>query len=220
MNRREALRTLAAGSATGALAAGVIIATPPAKAVTVSPIEQMVGQLRIMFDRPNAATEAECEANYEAFRTLQTRIVTTAPQTPRDVALQFMADTHWGDTGMGDEFSDHLRRLAGMPTTGEAFDVDLEGSDMSDPMRDAVEEYEAAYALQGEMAVAEDWKNCDAIYSARIGPAEDAIGSGLPATTLAGAVGAIRYVASQTDWLDEAHVAALRSALAYFDRRA
>lgn len=46
MNRREALRTLAAGGATGALAAGAIVATVPAEATTPDPLLDLVSLYR------------------------------------------------------------------------------------------------------------------------------------------------------------------------------
>lgn len=215
MNRREALRTLAAGSAAGALAAGVVVVTSPTHALAATPIEGMTARLRLMFDADtHAMTDAQGDAHSDAFSTLQERIIRAEAQTPRDVALQVMADTHWGSSDMSDEFSD---RLAAMANIGSVSADAVKAAPVADPMAEAVEEYEAAYALQGQMLEVEDWSGCEAIYGARIGPATSAILSGASVTTLAGAVAAVRYVANDKDWIDEGHAAALRAALAYLE---
>lgn len=111
MNRRDALLTLATGSAVGALAGGVaIMAMPPAAAAPASSIKDMVVQLHALFTRTGRdnETDQEAEAHCEAFSALQTCIIRAEPQTPRDVALQFLADTFFGDTDNSDEFRDRL----------------------------------------------------------------------------------------------------------------
>lgn len=57
MNRREALRTLAAGSAAGALAAGAVVAVTPAEAVAADPCLAFVSAWKAGRDRCSAAPD-------------------------------------------------------------------------------------------------------------------------------------------------------------------
>lgn len=241
MNRREALRTLAAGSAAGAIAGGMaVMATPSATAAPIG------AGLALAIERHRAALagmEASGkvqEACERALRTLETPDTRSAFDAADDA---FTLDC-------GREAAAHNRVIAApivtladmrakasylasvsrhmihdgntMATLLASMGGESSGTDAAptaDPMREAVEEYEAAYALQGELVEAEDWKACEAIYAERIGPAEDLIHAGPTVTTLAGAIAAVRYVATSENMAEEGPATALRAVLAYLDGR-
>lgn len=245
LTRRQALRALAAGSAAGALAAGVVVVATPTT-VTAEPIG---AELAILIERHRIAalaqdvamrmqTQAEekalrmpCATNEAAFREVDDRfnaacegqidamdaIVAAPIATLADMRAKatYLAQIMPGTCEHNGTIAALLASMGGASTKADARTATI-----ADPMREAVEEYEAAYARQGELANAEDWKGCEAIYEARIGPAESTILNGVRATTFAGAVAAVRYVASDKDWIQDGHAAALRSALTYFDGRA
>lgn len=77
-------------------------------------IEDMACRLRAIYDRDSSVmTDAEAEASCREFDALQEAIISAEPMTPRDVALQFMADTHYSKSDLSDGFVVRLVALAG-----------------------------------------------------------------------------------------------------------
>ena len=66
MNRREALRTLAAGSAAAALAAGAVVAVTPAEALAANPCLAFVTTWTAMADACDSAPNDAKDAFYDA----------------------------------------------------------------------------------------------------------------------------------------------------------
>lgn len=244
MNRREALRTLAAGSAAGALAGGMaIMATPSATAEPISHgLAVAIERHRIAQAAADAAAAARQPYAWAEFKSANADDETRAKFWALDkafddacgpmfhaldavaaVPIVTLADMRAKAVFLAEHMPgtcDHNETMAALIASMGGEDPASAPAPVADPMREAVEEYEAAYAVQREASDAEDWKACEAIYAERISPAEDAIERGLAVTTLAGAIAAVRYVATSGNRVEEGHAAALQAALAYFNGRA
>lgn len=75
-------------------------------------IGTMMRELRILHDRPPTELEDNFDTSAE-FEILRDRILATPPVSPQDVALQLMADTHWGACEVSDGFFEQLAALSG-----------------------------------------------------------------------------------------------------------
>lgn len=60
-------------------------------------------------------TDDEAEASHQIYVELQNLIITAEPKTPRDVAIQFLADTHEGESDMSQIFEKRIREIAALP---------------------------------------------------------------------------------------------------------
>ncbi|MGZ9718751.1 hypothetical protein [Rhizobium miluonense] len=57
-------------------------------------------------------TEEEAEAGYEKYADLQSRIIAAEPQTPSDVAIQFLVDTDDADSSYSKIFLERIRQIS------------------------------------------------------------------------------------------------------------
>jgi len=92
----------------------VISASPPAAIGAISmSIPDMYKEWLEVRNRDNSGmTDAEDEADFARYCDLQDRIVAADPQTPRDVAIQFLVDTDDMDGDVTEGFLRRLRQLA------------------------------------------------------------------------------------------------------------
>ncbi len=59
-----------------------------------------------------AQTDEEVDSSHAVYVDLQSRIIAAEPKTPRDVAIQFIADTHNGDSDVSQIFEKRAREIA------------------------------------------------------------------------------------------------------------
>jgi len=94
--------------------AAAIAASTPATIGSISvAISDMYREWLAVRYRPSAGkTEAEMDEGFYRYQTLQRSIIEAEPQTPRDVAIQFIVDTDDGDNYHSDDFERRIRQLA------------------------------------------------------------------------------------------------------------
>jgi len=89
---------------------------------TASPtIPEMYEEWLVIRNRDLAdMSDEEVDVGYQQYASLQALIIAAEPQTPRDVAIQFLVDTDDTDSHVSDEFESRVRELAAGRTSDDA----------------------------------------------------------------------------------------------------
>lgn len=214
VSRREVLRTLAAGSAAGALTGGMAIMATPSAADTMTPIERIAADLRARFDRDTSdLSDAESDAAHDEFMALLDRLIRMEPQTPRDVAIQWHADCLFNTSDNSDEFRERLTAMAGISQGA--------GPAAPSPTVSELAERHKAYLAAYSAAPINSQSDEETFFATADTKAGDILDiTPPPITSRADLIAALHYIADDTDFAQEAHVRLLRSALAYLEGRA
>lgn len=116
MNRREALKSLAGGSALGLTVALIVASTscaPTEVPAAETTIEAMYAEWRALHYRDlSGESEEDSDRIHAIYLDLQSRIIAATPMSPRDVALQFWCDTGCGECDASDVVYEAMRNLA------------------------------------------------------------------------------------------------------------